>query len=386
MKRSTSTVVSMFESLECRRLLSTASLSGSTLKIIGDDLGVGPNNGDDRLLITRNNSGTDRYVVRLNGVVQQFNVSAVSSIRISTRGGNDEIVISDESGTISARRLVTAGNGDDTVLSTGGGSDTLRGSSGNDTIEGGAGDDTIEGNGGRDTLFGGADNDRLFGGRGNDSLRGGSSADSLYGDAGNDVLLGQSGNDILAGDGEDTLEFQGDPSAPAIVGNDVLDGGADQDTLLAHVGADTLTGGTSTDLFDARGDDDVLVDRASDEIVPSEAVFNGVAFGNFTIKLRIIIDGENVAIPAGAGEFPGGTSFAVAEDGDGTIRFRDLTARNFTLGEFFQAWGVTFNSSHIGRFPETSSRQIRMTIDGIANTQLGNARVRFGNEVVITMD
>jgi Ca2+-binding RTX toxin-like protein len=381
--------IAFTELLEPRRLLSSVALTGATLRIAGDDVGAGPDNGEDRILITRDNSGTDRYIVRVNGEVTRWRVRDVRTIRISTRGGDDEIEISNETGTIEARRLITAGNGRDTITSTGGGGETLRGSSGNDLIRAADGSDIIEGNGGRDTLFGESGADQIFGGRGNDSLDGGAGNDSLYGDAGDDDLSGNAGRDILAGDSEDTLTFEGD-SATVTTGDDNLNGGADNDTLLAHRGDDTLTGGSgAADLFDPRGPNDAssITDRADDEIVASEQVFNGIAFGVRTITLRIVIDGEQVDIPEGAGHFSGGggNSFAEAIDDDGTIRFRDLTDRTFHLSEFFQAWGFTFDSDHIGRFQETGSLQLRMTVNGSNNTQFEDYVIRNGNEVVITM-
>ena len=74
--------------------------------------------------------------------------------------------------------IVTAGEGDDNVI-TGSGSDFVLGGEGDDTINTGDGDDTLLGGEGSDTLTGGAGDDWLIGGEGSDTLTGGTGADTF---------------------------------------------------------------------------------------------------------------------------------------------------------------------------------------------------------------
>jgi Ca2+-binding RTX toxin-like protein len=132
-----------------------------------------------------------------------------------------------------------------TRQATGGGSDTVNGTSfdfnfidggnGDDSISGGSGPDSlnggVNGSSGSDTVLGGAGNDMLGGGNGNDSLDGGSGADTISGDAGGDTLSGGLGNDsLLGGDGNDSLSGQG--------GSDTLNGGQGADTLSGGAGGE----------------------------------------------------------------------------------------------------------------------------------------------------
>ena len=186
--------------------------------------------------------------------------------------------------------------GNDTLLSYGG-SDTLHGGDENDFLDGGLhsdhlyggdGDDTLlggigiharsygqsfivdcdllEGGAGNDILDGGASKDTLYGGDGNDSLYGGTFTqyqqypawdgaddDLLYGGAGEDILDGGvDGNDTLYGeDGNDSL-YGGDPvirdfTTWRVSSDDLLDGGAGNDTLDGGTGHDTLMGGAGND-------------------------------------------------------------------------------------------------------------------------------------------
>lgn len=110
---------------------------------------------------------------------------------------------------------------------------------GNDVLNGNDGDDTLSGAGGNDTLNGGNGLDRLVGDAGNDLLNGGNDDDVLLGSAGNDVLNGDDGADRLnGGPGSDTVNggagddvviwnFTGATSG----GRDLIDGGADRDTV-----------------------------------------------------------------------------------------------------------------------------------------------------------
>jgi len=93
---------------------------------------------------------------------------------------------------------LTAGDGDQTIVGTGGG-DTLTGGAGNDTLEGRAGIDTLNGGANNDVLIGGDGADALTGSTGNDTFRFLSATDSTR--AAPDAIT-----DFLTGD---VLQFMG---------------------------------------------------------------------------------------------------------------------------------------------------------------------------------
>lgn len=124
------------------------------------------------------------------------------------------------------------------------------GGSAGTNIFGTAGDDTLVGSAGPENLFGLAGHDILIGGGGDDRLDGGSGADALYGEDGDDYLVGGTSfhTDILvAGAGNDVLfgiSGQADPE------QDLMDGGAGNDTYYVDTGVDltfeAVGGGTDT--------------------------------------------------------------------------------------------------------------------------------------------
>jgi Ca2+-binding RTX toxin-like protein len=97
------------------------------------------------------------------------------------------------------------------------GSDTLSGRGGDDVIEAGDGDDTLRGEGGSDILYGGIGNDVFDG----DTADG--AADQMFGEAGRDTMRGGAG--------------------------DIVDGGADPDTMRVTTNSATYLGGAGNDFF-----------------------------------------------------------------------------------------------------------------------------------------
>ena len=147
-------------------------------------------------------------------------------------------------------------------------------------------DDTLEGNAGHDTLSGGIGTDVLIGGSAGDTLEGDEGADNLHGGAGDgstsgiistydengvrydqygnilpeddDILIGGAGEDTLSGSaGHDTLDG-GDA-------DDVLSGGSGSDALYGGDGADDLSGGSEADILSGGDGDDQLNGGSGDD-------------------------------------------------------------------------------------------------------------------------
>ncbi|MFT3788779.1 MAG: hypothetical protein QM770_21850 [Tepidisphaeraceae bacterium] len=185
----------LIESLETRRLLSSASVKAGVLNIRGEvetpnTIVVSLNGSNVRVVINGGASADfdpanfTQITIR-GGIVADTVISSNylgKLFRIYTYGGNDTVVMGGDNS------LIRAGKGADTVTGSGG-KDRIWGGEGGDSLDGGAGNDTIHGWDGNDTIRGSAGNDLIFGGLGTDSLDGGS---------GNDTLLGGSGNDTYA--------------------------------------------------------------------------------------------------------------------------------------------------------------------------------------------
>ncbi|NVE93272.1 calcium-binding protein, partial [Altererythrobacter lutimaris] len=303
----------------------TADLSGAGVHVLsivsgdGDDNIVGPNSGIANPDPNQTNIQVGIDVRLGNDTVVAGNIST----GIVSSGGNNNFTGSgfDDFFVLfgDGDNVIIAGGGDDTVSINGVGSDTVGGGAGNDRIEIESFDatDSINGGDGIDTLVIGSSSDDLvdltqfalptdiefletngavrmtiaqiqsldglnarelriadggalalsiapvftflsaegntvdfsgvtdtqviaFGNIGNDVILGGAEFNSLNGGAGNDRLVGQDQDDSLeGGNGSDRLEGFG--------GEDSLFGGAQIDRLIGGAGNDFLNGGTQTD-------------------------------------------------------------------------------------------------------------------------------------------
>lgn len=137
---------------------------GAEAGLVGNVLVVYGTERADSILVTR--VGNKLRVLHNGVILGAFNTSAVGSISIDARDGNDVVAVG------ATIKIAT-------------------------TIMGGAGDDYLSGGSGHDTLLGGDGHDFLFGMLGNDLLDGGAGNDWLWGGPGTDVLLGRDGRNRL---------------------------------------------------------------------------------------------------------------------------------------------------------------------------------------------
>ena len=225
--------------------------------------------------------------------VSHYAVGDVQSITVNALDGNDSVTVEPGLGI-----AVTAngGAGNDTIVG-GVGSETLNGDSGNDQILAGGGNNIVTdgtGNdlvdltensaplayttgGGNDTVLGTSFNDSLTGSTGNDRLEGRGGNDTLDGNPGSDELLGQDGSDTAiwnSGDGSDVIEGgSGDSDlvqANGSAGPDFFQAqSAPGSKVQLDAGASSLTIGSVEDLaVNAMGSGDIisLFDLSSTEL------------------------------------------------------------------------------------------------------------------------
>ncbi len=125
---------------------------------------------------------------------------------------------------------------------------------------------------------------------GNDVLEGGAGNDTLYGQAGNDTLSGGDGADLLYGGA-------GNDSLMGNYGADKLYGGNDNDTLKGGYGNDTLTGGNGKDTFIVNKGDgyDVITDATIEDTLR-------LGTGIVASDLKAAMKGNNLVITIGSNQ------------------------------------------------------------------------------------
>jgi uncharacterized secreted protein with C-terminal beta-propeller domain len=185
---------------------------------------------DDSIVIQVNpNNANQLQAVLNNHIVSVRNPLAVSGIKITGAGGDDDI-------------SVDLGQAFSNIRT---------------TLNGGGGDDSLDGGAGRDKLVGGPGGDSLNGGLGNDSEFGDDGNDLLAGDEGDDDLTGDAGNDTVAGG-------LGDDDIDGGTGGDKISGGYGDDDEEGGIGIDTLAGGDGVDSLDGGSGKDIIFREKQD--------------------------------------------------------------------------------------------------------------------------
>ncbi|KAA1420233.1 hypothetical protein F0U44_07380 [Nocardioides humilatus] len=274
---------------------------------INDGLGADTVYGESGNDVFTQPAGTDVGDVFDGGSgTDQVSYGARSGNVTVTLDGNNDDGVSGEGDTVQTNvENVTTGGGNDTLLGTSA-ANRLIGNGGNDTVTGGGGNDYVTGNGGVDTLRGGDGNDTILAGDGDDTIDEGATAN------GSDLIKGGTGADLIdygARTAAVAIRLTGVATSGAAGENDKLlncekaSGGTGDDTIVGHVTADTLAGGAGNDTLTGNGNDDTMHGG------PGADVLNG---GNGNDNLTTL-DGVGGNDTANGG---GGTDFASTDIGD----------------------------------------------------------------------
>ena len=187
---------------------------------------------------------------------------------------------------------------DDAPINGTAGPDDLNGTAGDDVINGLAGDDELEGLAGNDQLNGGDDNDVIYAGYGNDLADSGSGDDYIFAGFGNDTITGGDGFDTASYFDDDAVT--GVTVDLNIVGAQNTGQGMDTLSGIEGLGgtqfADTLTGDDNanwltTVLITGPGNDDTMDGRGGDDLI-SVGIGNHVLTGGADSDTLRFINGN----------------------------------------------------------------------------------------------
>ncbi len=167
----------------------------------------------------------------------------------------------------------------------------------------------VRGWSGNDTIYGGGGKNTLLGGGGDDQITGGPGSNTIFGQAGNDVLTGGAGNDTIFGDS---------PGAPAVSGNDLIDGMAGNDVCDGGAGNDSVYGGEGNDAVFGGIGNDTCSGGLGDDMVNGGGGDNSCSGGGGNDS---ITNGKrpSVELSASFGDGFGGVSFAPSDGGNGSV-------------------------------------------------------------------
>ena len=103
------------------------------------------------------------------------------------------------------------------------------------------------------------------------------------------------------------------------------------------------------------------------------------------VNLRVFVEGERIPVPIDIGLDGDSRAPLNTRDDEGVIHVGSQDPRDFTLGEFFDVWGVRLNSTCVGGYCATGGERLQVFVDGEEVT--GNERevaLDDGTVIVVT--
>lgn len=102
--------------------------------------------------------------------------------------------------------------------------------------------------------------------------------------------------------------------------------------------------------------------------------------------MDIFIKDKKVVIPEGIGIGPGKKYFSPihVHDTTGIIHVESPILKNFTLGQFFQIWGIQFNDQCIGIYCNDDKNKLKVYVNGdLVKTGVQNINLTAHQEIAI---
>ena len=99
--------------------------------------------------------------------------------------------------------------------------------------------------------------------------------------------------------------------------------------------------------------------------------------------LTIMINEEQIIIPAGVGLDDGIMRPLHIHDGSGKIHVESACVRDYTIKEFFDVWGQTLNESCILSYCEDETHTLTMYVNGVESTAYGDLVLVDHDEIKI---
>lgn len=118
----------------------------------------------------------------------------------------------------------------------------------------------------------------------------------------------------------------------------------------------------------------------------------GVPFSNmegtalhFHPRLAVFVAGRQVEVPANIGISTAEQKMAAlhTHDASGTIHVESPQVRDYTLGEFFDVWGVRFTQRCLGGYCAGNGKHLRVFADGAAVASLRALKLRDNQQILV---
>jgi hypothetical protein len=102
--------------------------------------------------------------------------------------------------------------------------------------------------------------------------------------------------------------------------------------------------------------------------------------------LDIFIDGKPISVPPGIGtnQSMGFIASIHTHESDNIVHVESPTIQTFTLGQFFDIWGVKFTDDSIGGYTNKDAKKLRVFVNGVeVASNLRNVELKAHQEIVV---
>ena len=102
-------------------------------------------------------------------------------------------------------------------------------------------------------------------------------------------------------------------------------------------------------------------------------------------RLRVLVDGDEVEVPTDIGISYVEQAMAAlhTHDTEGTIHVESPVVRNFTLGQFFDTWGVRLTRTCVGGYCASDDKRLRALVDGRQAANPRSIQLTDGQDIVL---
>jgi len=102
--------------------------------------------------------------------------------------------------------------------------------------------------------------------------------------------------------------------------------------------------------------------------------------------LRIIINGEEVKIPAGVGIVGDRERILHTHEPNGVIHIESPVIRDYTLGDFFKVWGMRLTDTCILEYCNNETHRLIMLVNGVPQENIKDYVLRDGDAITLIYD
>ncbi len=127
--------------------------------------------------------------------------------------------------------------------------------------------------------------------------------------------------------------------------------------------------------------DDVKEDGKVRFIRPGESLAMHIHAG-----VRIIINGEEVKIPAGVGIVGNRERILHTHEPNGVIHIESPVVRDYTLGDFFKVWGMRLTDSCIFEYCNNETHRLVMLVNGVPQENIKDYVLKNGDSIILIYD